>query len=315
MNINIDIIIPTTNKRDKILSLISALKNQTLKPRKIYILNTLDNNEEDLLTDIMGGDDINSASDKAGAVSAAVAGGINIEEIKVNKKDFNHGSTRNIGAKKSDADYIIFMTDDAMPCDNTLIDNLYDGMIKEIALKERYKTTPAASYARQIANDNASFVEKKVREFNYKDVSFENNLLTWGDRGIKNIFLSNVCAIYDRKILESLGYFEENVDFNEDTLFADKAIKNGYSIIYNAEAKVYHSHDYSFKEQYDRNVLIGRSHKEYPQVFGVYKAEGEGKKLVMYVCAECIKHFKIKDMIKFLIECYYRYKGYRKGKE
>lgn len=310
MDKNIDIAILTTNKWEELKPLYLKLSTQSVKPHKIFLLNTVSNSEKNKYDD---------EEVKKYIRDILINKNIDFECIMINKKDFNHGSTRNIAAKASNADYIIYMTDDAEPVDDYLIEKLLAGMNRSIDIKDKIKDKSdrivAASYARQIARRDASFIEKKVREYNYKDISFENNESTASIRGIKNIFLSNVCAIYDLNILKENGYFEENIDFNEDTLYADKIIKKGYSIIYNAEAKVYHSHNYSYIEQYNRNVLIGKSHATHPEVFGVYKSEGEGTKLASFVCIECIKRLKFMSMLSFIIECIYRYKGYKDGKK
>ena len=55
------------------------------------------------------------------------------------------------------------MTQDALPADKSLIENLVK------ALTEDEKT--GAAYARQLPNENCSFVEKYTRSFNYPDRS------------------------------------------------------------------------------------------------------------------------------------------------
>ena len=47
-------------------------------------------------------------------------------------------------------------------------------------------------------------------------------------------------------------YNNKNLPINEDMYIAHKLIQNGYKIKYCAESEVIHSHDFSFKEQYDR---------------------------------------------------------------
>ena len=79
------------------------------------------------------------------------------------KQEFDHGATRAWAAELSDADVMVFMTQDALPADKSLIENLVK------ALTEDEKT--GAAYARQLPNENCSFVEKYTRSFNYPDRS------------------------------------------------------------------------------------------------------------------------------------------------
>ena len=52
----------------------------------------------------------------------------NVEIVPIEKKDFDHGGTRNKGAALSRADYMLFMTQDAVPVDAYLIENLVRAM-------------------------------------------------------------------------------------------------------------------------------------------------------------------------------------------
>ena len=57
----------------------------------------------------------------------------NVEIVPIEKKDFDHGGTRNKGAALSKADYMLFMTQDAVPVDAYLIENLVRAMEEEEA--------------------------------------------------------------------------------------------------------------------------------------------------------------------------------------
>ena len=46
--------------------------------------------------------------------------------------------------------------------------------------------------------------------------------------GIKTYFCSNVCAAYKKEVFRKLGGFERQVNFNEDMLFAAKAVQAGW---------------------------------------------------------------------------------------
>ena len=127
-------------------------------------------------------------------------------------------------------------------------------------------------------------------------------------------FCSNVCAAYDKKIYDSLGGFPHPLDFNEDMIFAGKLIEAGYRISYTAEAKVYHSHNYSGKEQYARNFLIGKTQAEHPEVFAKYPSEGAGIGMVKKTASHLIKTGKPHLLFKLVWISGCKYLGYRAGK-
>ena len=125
---------------------------------------------------------------------------------------------------------------------------------------------------------------------------------------------SNVCAAYRRDLYEELGGFVEYTLFNEDMLFAHKAISHGYRIAYVSEAEVVHSHDYTNKQQFQRNFDLGVSQAEHPEVFENVPATTEGKKLVKRTIAFLKSKKKYHLIPGFLITCAYKYAGFRLGK-
>ena len=82
--------------------------------------------------------------------------------------------------------------------------------------------------------------------------------------GIKTFFCSDVCAAYKRDIFDRLGGYPDHAIFNEDMIYAHKAIMAGYSIAYAADACVYHSHNYTGVQQFHRNFDMGVSQADHP---------------------------------------------------
>ena len=102
--------------------------------------------------------------------------------------------------------------------------------------------------------------------------------------------------------------------FNEDMIYASGAVRAGYQISYEAEAKVLHAHNYTNRQQLHRNFDLGVSQAEHPEVFGDVKSESEGKKLLQAAW----QHFKRKKQLYrfpgFLVQCCFKYAGYLLGK-
>ena len=51
------------------------------------------------------------------------------EVFHIAKKDFDHGGTRQFGAEHSDADVMVFMTQDAVPADEFLVEKLVESLL------------------------------------------------------------------------------------------------------------------------------------------------------------------------------------------
>ncbi len=228
----------------------------------------------------------------------------NVEVHHIKKEEFDHGGTRRYAATLSDADHLIYMTQDAVPVSDMLVDELIRPFEDE---------TVAVTYARQIPKRDASPIERYNRSFNYPDEDIKKTKEDVERLGIKTYFCSDVCACYRKDIYQKLGGHIEKAVFNEDMIYACKAVNAGYGIYYASKALVYHSHDYSPMMQYKRNTDLGMSQAEHPEVFGNVSSVGEGKKLVKGCIGYLIKNGYWYRIPEFLAQCAGRYLGYRKG--
>ena len=282
-----DIIIPTYKPDEGFITILRALKRQTVAPNRIVIINT----EEKYLLPLIAGYEQDFS---------------NVTVINIPESEFDHGMTRNMGAKGSTADSLLFMTMDAVPADDTLVENM------QKALSAR---GVAAVYARQMAGDEASLAERFSRQFNYPETSSVKSLADMDRLGIKTFFCSNACAMYDRKVFEDLGCFPKDMIFNEDMVFARRIIDKGYSIAYAAEARVYHFHNYTNMQQFRRNFDLAVSQAMHSEAFSGVSSESEGRS---YAIA-AFKYFKeagrVLYFIPFAITCAFRLFGYRLGKK
>ena len=197
------------------------------------------------------------------------------------------------------------MTQDAKPADEYLIEELIKPM--------RDYEEVAVSYARQLPREDASYAEKYTRVYNYPDEDEEKSFEDIETRGIKAFFCSNVCACYRRSVFNELGGFVDRTIFNEDMIYAYGALAADYTIYYASKAKVYHSHNYTAKQQFKRNFDIGVSQAEHPEVFGGIRSEDEGKKYVKECVGYLVRMGKFYLVPDFIIKCAARYLGYRKG--
>ena len=131
---------------------------------------------------------------------------------------------------------------------------------------------------------------------------------------IKAIFCSDVCAMYDMEIFNKLEGFERNTDFNEDMLYANKALLNGYLISYCADAVIYHSHNLTFTGQFKRNMEIARSQAEHPEVFEALNSESEGLSFVKNGVKYMFDNGSVLDAAAFVTDCGFKFLGFKAGK-
>ena len=230
-----------------------------------------------------------------------------LEVHHIPKAEFDHGGTRKKAAALSEADIMVFMTQDALPADGELIQNLTGALCSDEQI--------GAAYARQLPNAECSFVERYTRSFNYPEISCVKTKADLPRYGIKTYFCSNVCAAYKKDIFEKLGGFVERTIFNEDMILAGTMIKQGGKIAYCAKAKVIHSHNYSAFQQFHRNFDLAVSQTMYPEVFGGIRSESEGIKLVKKSLSYCIKIGKPWLMIQVVTQSAGKFLGYKMGQQ
>lgn len=224
----------------------------------------------------------------------------------IEKERFDHAGTRHEGMLKCVTPYVLFMTQDALPKDNTLMEKLVAALNSDGDV--------AVAYARQLPNEDCNVLERLTRGFNYPA---ESRVKTKDDietLGIKTFFCSNVCAMYRRLTYDKLGGFSAPAIFNEDMVYAGHAIKAGLKIAYVGDAEVYHSHNYSGIRQFHRNFDLGVSQTDHPEVFEGIKSETEGKKMVKRNAATLFKSGHPLAVIKLVWQSGWKYLGYKKGR-
>lgn len=314
ININtVDVIIPTYKPGKKFLRILKALKQQTYPVSRVIVFNT----QEEYWNRFVKGLNTDELP-------------MNPEIHHISKEEFDHGKTRGAAAAISDADAFLCMTDDAVPADKHLIEKLVKALSQEVCvpvagvadsgrgIRANQKASAvkqvAVSYARQLPGKRADVAERYARKFNYPEESYVKSEEDLQRLGIKTYFCSNVCALYNRQIYESLGGFITKTIFNEDMIYAAKAIKAGYSIAYEADAKVYHYHKYSNMQQFHRNFDLGVSQAQHPEVFADVPSEGEGIRMVKQTAGFLKENNMAYRIPGLFITSAFKYAGYLLGK-
>lgn len=231
------------------------------------------------------------------------------EVVRIDKKDFDHGGTRTMAAKKAAGDILVFMTQDAVIAGPDCLASLVQ------PLQNKKSSSVAISYGRQLPCKDATPAAAHLRLFNYPT---ESCVRMNGDKytnGLKTVFVSNSFAAYDRTIFADSGYFDDGIIFGEDTCAVGRLLMEGYAIQYVAEATVYHSHNYSLVEEFKRHFDIGVLHSTENWLLQEYgRAEGHGASYVRSAFSYFLRNnawYLIPDLI---IRCGMKFMGYKFGR-
>ena len=87
-------------------------------------------------------------------------------------------------------------------------------------------------------------------------------------------------------------------------LYIGKHAHAGFLVAYTADARVYHSYDFTWMQQYRRNYIVGQTLQRYRARFQGVQKYGEGKKLAISVFKTLLKERRIPDYIWLAADCW-----------
>ncbi|NVJ97155.1 MAG: glycosyltransferase [Alphaproteobacteria bacterium] len=174
---------------------------------------------------------------------------------QIDKKDFDHGDTRNLGVELTEGEFIAFLTQDALPANDRWLYNIVTA-IEHFpnaagAFGKHLPWPEASAYTKrdlnahfEMLNGQPLYVDRDTDKLRYErgDPQWRQFLHFYSD--------NNSCM--RRSVWKEIPY--RRTKFGEDQVWADDIIKAGYGKVYAAQAVVYHSHDYEPEENRERNM-------------------------------------------------------------
>lgn len=279
---NVDIICPLYNASNYI----EGLHKSLLKQKKVNI-----NNFRYVLTES------NDNTEKY-----LINNNINFRKIK--KEEFSHSLVREKEALESNSDIVVFITQDVVIEDELWLYNL---------IKDIDDSNIVATYSRQLTKYNN--LEKYTRESNYPDKDIIKSKNDIDSLGLKTFFFSDAASAISTKIFKELnGYDNKNLPISEDMYIAYKIIMAGYKIKYCSNSIVYHSHNFTLKEIYDRYKLTGLFFKE-NSYLDQYGTTGSGANLAKYILKRIFQEKRFSLLFRYPFDMAARLIGMKVGKK
>lgn len=279
--VKISVIILTLGAAETLPSQLAALKTQTVAPCEIIVVDS-------------------SSSDR----TVDIARNAGCRVVAIDRNDFGHAKTRNLGMKLVTGDIGVFLTQDAMPADNRFLEALCSPI---------YQGECSAALARQLPRPDASPIEKFSRSFNYPEVSNFRQLTDVGRLGVKAYFFSDSASALSVSVFRQVGGFEVGTIVNEDMVLCSKVLHAGYRVAYVAEAQVVHSHNYSLQALFGRYFDIGYFFYQAQGLLDGAKTTAEGLRYLAGLCRFLLSNAAGQWIPRALAEVVIRFIAFRIG--
>jgi rhamnosyltransferase len=250
LSVRTTLVLPTLNAGPDFAHWLASLREQDYQPDRLLLVDS-------------------SSTDQ----TVEFARDFGFEITTIARQDFSHGGTRQACIDQlTDSDTVIFLTQDAVLASPQALSRLL-GRFDDPKV--------GAVYGRQLPRPGASEIEAHARLFNYPEKSDVRTSDDIPRLALKTSFISNSFAAWRRQALIEVGGFPTHTIQNEDTHAASRMILAGWKVAYAADACVYHSHPFTWRQEFRRYFDIGVFHGRDPwirQEFG--KAGGEGFRFV-----------------------------------
>lgn len=280
---SLSVVIPTLNAADEIDSLLDTIEAQSVQPLDILV--------------------VDSSSDDGTVDEVAKHPCVNL--VRIERKEFNHGSTRDMALRRSAGEFVCFLTQDAVPASNRYLERLVAPFLADDSI--------ALVTGRQLPKADTRRFEQLVRKFNYPNVPSVRSKSDLPKYGIKTFFASDTCSAYRRIAYLECGGFD-HVNTNEDMLMAARFIASGLKVAYEPSAEVYHSHNLTPSQQFARNRAVGMFLESHADDLMYASEIGEGGRLVKAVSSELLREGRFSELFAFGFDCCARLLGNRAGR-
>ncbi len=222
----------------------------------------------------------------------------------IEPQEFSHSLTREKEAFESDADIVVFITQDII---------IEDELWLYYLVKDIENGNCDATFSRQLCINNS--IEKYTRELNYPENSYFVTKEDVEKMQLRAFFFSDAASAISKSVFTKLnGYDNKELPISEDMYIAYKLIMDGYKIKYCADSKVIHSHNFTLKQLYKRYYDTGKFFKE-NSYLDKYKVNDSGMKMAKYVLKRTIQDKNVKVLIKFIPNMLARFLGMKIGKK
>ncbi len=250
LDITVSVVIPTKNGGEEFESLLKTLRTQKHLKKKVEIV-IVDSGSTDR--------------------TLAIAKEYGAKIIQIKPSEFSHSYARNLGAKNASGEYLLIMTQDAMPTGNQWIYHLY----LALTCRENIGAVSCAEFVRE----DADLYYRAFTAGHYaflraweNDAIFTNPGTNDTDEVRKNANISDITCFFRRDVFFQYQYRGK---FAEDLDLGMRMIRDGYQLVLLSSDMVIHSHTrnpfYYLKRRFVEYVTLKEMFPDYPFVPYTYR--------------------------------------------
>jgi len=180
---------------------------------------------------------------------------------RIHPVEFDHGDTRNVLAARTSGDLLVYLTQDAIPTSPrwlaTLAANFDDARVAA-AYCRNVPRSDADPLTRVFSENDPGYATGR-RETRIEDRAAYERMTPLERRLLYNF--NDVASAIRRELWELHPF--PRTSFGEDVLMARALLEAGFTVVYDDQATVEHSHDYGVEETRARAVVDGRFNAEW----------------------------------------------------
>ncbi|MBO4678292.1 MAG: glycosyltransferase family 2 protein [Lachnospiraceae bacterium] len=249
-----DLIIPAYKPDKTFLEAVDAMASQTVSFGKIIVINTEQKYFDRLVYSAKFLDEHKS-----------------LDVRHISKREFDCGKTCNFGAKISQADSFIIMSQNVVPDSPEVVAKLISALESDPKI--------AVAYARQAVCNDYPEMDKYVKRYFFPEdstVFSAKDLDSIRNGSIRGL---NGCAAYRREVFDELGGFVNHIICDEDVVYAHKVLEAGYKIAYVSDAVVVDHTRLAAKEHMKVAFDFGVCVLKNPEVFDYAAVKDNSRKV------------------------------------
>jgi GT2 family glycosyltransferase len=174
-----------------------------------------------------------------------IVGRYPVRLVQIPAEAFHHARTRNFAANLASGKFLVFLSQDAIPASDTWLAAFLSNFNEQAV---------GAVYGRQLPKAESGLERRSAFAAMYGEVRIIKMPMDGVGLGHKYYHFSNANSAIRKKVWEATK-FPDDLKVFEDVGIAKRILDSGWSVVYEPEAAVYHSH---VEQPLSRLSLAGR---------------------------------------------------------